>query len=245
MDLDLALRVDEPPALTETSTVAEKNYYEQWERSNRLSIILIQSHMKKNIRGSIPKVDKVKDYLKAVEEQFARSEKALASTLLNKLSSMKYYGDKGVREHIMEMRDISTELKSLEMEISDSFLVHFILNSLPAEYGPFKISYNTHKDKWSINELLIMCVQEEGRLKQEKLESAHLVSHGNGQGKKPQFSSNKGKNKMLAVKKFNGNKDLKPCFFCNKKGHFKKECEKYKAWLIKKGISKPTETDGK
>ena len=93
----------------------------------------------------------------------------MASTLMSKLSSMKFTGTKGVREHIMEMRDIAARLKSLEIEISESFLVHFILNSLPQEYGPFKISYNTHKEKWSINELLTLCVQEEGRLNQERI----------------------------------------------------------------------------
>ncbi|KAK2992078.1 hypothetical protein RJ640_023461 [Escallonia rubra] len=54
----------------------------------------------------------------------------------------------------MEMRDIATQLKSLEIGISETFLVQFILDSLPIEYGPFKFFYNTHKDKWSINELL-------------------------------------------------------------------------------------------
>lgn len=57
------------------------------------------------------------------------------------------------------MRDIIAHLKSLEIEITKSFIVHFVLNSLPTEYGPFKISYNTHKEKWSINELLTMCVR--------------------------------------------------------------------------------------
>ena len=46
------------------------------------------------------------------------------------------------------------------------------MNTLPKQYGPFKISYNTHKDKWSINELLTMCVQVERRLKMELGESA-------------------------------------------------------------------------
>jgi uncharacterized 2Fe-2S/4Fe-4S cluster protein (DUF4445 family) len=95
--------------------------------------------------------DKVKDYLKAIEEQFVSSNKALANTLMNKLSIMKHNKSRGVCEHIMEMRDIAAQLKSLETEISESFVVHFILNSLLAEYGPFKISYNTHKEKWSIN----------------------------------------------------------------------------------------------
>ena len=60
--------------------------------------------------------------------------------------------------------------------MSDSFLVHFILNTLPHQYGPFKISYNTHKDKWSINELMTMCVQEEERLVMELGESAMLAT---------------------------------------------------------------------
>lgn len=41
---------------------------------------------------------------------------------------------KCVREHIMEMRDIAAQLMSLEIEMFESFLVHFILNSLPNEY---------------------------------------------------------------------------------------------------------------
>ena len=89
---------------------------------------------------------------------------------------MKFNDTKGVHEHIMEMRDIAIQLKSLEIEMSESFFIHFILNSLPTEYGPFNISYNTHKEKWSINELLTMCVQEEGRLNQESIESAYLAT---------------------------------------------------------------------
>ena len=56
------------------------------------------------------------------------------------------------------------QLKKLEINISESFIVHFILNTLLYQYGPFKISYNTHKNKGSINELMTMCVQEEERL---------------------------------------------------------------------------------
>ena len=82
----------------------------------------------------------------------------------------------GVREHTMEMRDIAAQLKTLEVDMPDTFLVHYILNTLSQQYGPFKISYNTHKEKWSINELLTMCVEEEGRLLMKQEESAMLVT---------------------------------------------------------------------
>ena len=106
--------------------------------------------------------------------------------------------------------------------MSESFLVHFILNTLLPQYGPFKISYNTHKDKWSINELMTMCVQEEGRLMMEQGESAMLVMQKKEKKRKSQASQ---KGKQQIPPKFDIKKDEK-CFFCKKKGHVKKKCLK-------------------
>ncbi|XP_057481134.1 uncharacterized protein LOC130768153 [Actinidia eriantha] len=210
MDIDYAIRKDESPAITETSTPDAVDLYEKWERSNRLSY------------------DKVKPLLKAINEQFATSDKALASTLIMQFSSMRFTGTRGVRDHIMRMRDIAAQLKALEVEMSKSFLVHYILCTLPQQYGPFKISYNTHKDKWSIDELLTMCVQEEGRLGMEEGEKVNFTIQGK---KKRDQAKNKGK--------IPAQPDIKKeskCFFCKKKGHMKKDCSKFKSWLDKKGM---------
>ncbi|KAL5736847.1 hypothetical protein ACOSP7_031302 [Xanthoceras sorbifolium] len=55
-------------------------------------------------------------------------------------SSLRLTSVKGVHEHIMQMRDIVAQLKKLEVDMSESFLVHYILNILVQQYGPFKIS---------------------------------------------------------------------------------------------------------
>ncbi|RVW40372.1 hypothetical protein CK203_092419 [Vitis vinifera] len=139
-------------------------------------------------RGSIEQHENVRELLKAIDEQFITSDKALASTLIMKFTSLKLIGIKRVREHIMEMRDIVAQLKKLEVEMSESFLMHFILNTLSPQYGPFKISYNTHKDKWSINELMTMCVQEEIMLMMDQGESTMLVTQKKGKKRKSQVS---------------------------------------------------------
>ena len=156
------------------------------------------------------------------------SIKALANTSIMKFSTLRFTNVSGVQEHIMQMRDIAAQLKTLEVEMSDSFFVHFILNTLPQQYGPFKISYNTHKDKWSINELLTMCVQEKGRLKMELGESALMAMEGkdHNQAKKKR----KGK-----IPPQGGIKKVNKCFFYKKKGHMKKGCTKFQKWLEKKG----------
>ena len=42
-------------------------------------------------------------------------------------SSIKLSRIGGVRDHIMRMRDIVAQLKALEVDMSETFLVHFIL----------------------------------------------------------------------------------------------------------------------
>ena len=146
MDIDYAIRKDEPQ-ITETSTKEEKVLHEQWKQSNGLNILFIKMSISASICGSVEKHTNVRALLKAIDEQFATSDKALANTLIMKLSSLRLTNVKGVHEHIMETRDIAAQLKTLEVNMSDIFLVHYILNTLPQQYGPFKISYNTHKEK--------------------------------------------------------------------------------------------------
>ena len=141
---DKVVHMDKSFTPTEQNTQFEHTLHEKWERSNRLSMMLIKTHISQSIRGSIPECNTVKDLMRAIDEQFASSDKALANTLMVKLCSMKIKGNQSVRGHIMEMRDIAAQLKNLDVDFSESFLVHFILASLSADYTAFKVSYMIH-----------------------------------------------------------------------------------------------------
>ena len=95
---------------------------------------------------------------------------ALFRTQIKRLVEEKYNPTGSLREHIMKKCHMAAKLKSLKMGISDGFLVHFIMSSLPPEFSPFTINYNAMKIKWSIDEMIVMCVQEEERLKAERTE---------------------------------------------------------------------------
>ena len=131
MDIDYAIRKDKPPTVTNTSTLVEVALYERWERSNRPNVMFIKTKITAGIHGSVDQHEKVRDLLQVINEQFITSKKALASTLIMIFSSPGLTNINGVHEHIMQMRDITTQLKKPEVNMSKSFLVHYIMNTLP------------------------------------------------------------------------------------------------------------------
>ena len=124
--------------------------------------MFIKNKISTGIQCSVDQHDKVKALLKATDEQFQTSDETLASTLIMKFSSLRLTSVRSVCEHIMQMRDIVTQLKTLEVEMFESFLVHYILNTFPQQ-------------------LLTMCVQEVWRLVMEIGENALFAKQGNNQ----------------------------------------------------------------
>ena len=108
MDIYYAIRKDEPSAISATSTKAEIKLYDKWERYNCLSIMFIKTHISVGIRGSIEKHEKVRDLIKAIDEQFAKSKKSLTNTLTIQFSTLRLTGVCGVHDHIMHMMDIAS-----------------------------------------------------------------------------------------------------------------------------------------
>ncbi|RVW24315.1 Retrovirus-related Pol polyprotein from transposon TNT 1-94 [Vitis vinifera] len=184
MDIDLALRMPKPDELNKQSTQEDEVYWGKWERSNRLSLMIMKRGIPEAFRGAVTdEVTNASDFLAEIQKHFAKNNKAETSTLLASLISMKYKGKGNVREYIMEMSHLASKLKALKLELSDDLLVHLVLISLPAQFNQFKVSYNCQKDKWTLNELISFCVQEEERLKQDKTKSAHLASTSKDKGK--------------------------------------------------------------
>ena len=71
------------------------------------------------------------------------------------------------------MSNLALKLKALMLELGEDLLVHLVLISLPIHFGQFKVSYNTQKDKWSLNELISHNVQEEERREKDRSENVH------------------------------------------------------------------------
>ncbi|XP_039829143.1 uncharacterized protein LOC120690526 [Panicum virgatum] len=149
-----------------------------------MALMVMSQTISVGIKGVISTKDaqganlSAKAFLAKIEENFKSSSKTYASTLIVKLVASQYDGKTGIRKHILNICDMANKLKEMQMKISDGFLVHFIMTSLPSQYNAFKINYNTNKVIWSISELISYCVEEEERLKTEKMKDVvNMVHH--------------------------------------------------------------------
>lgn len=158
MDLDLSLREEHSTATVENPNETK---IEKWDRSNQMCLMMIKRSIPEMIKGSIGESESAKKFLETVEQFFAKNDKAEISSTLSKLISIVYKGKGSIRKYIMEMSNLTSKLKALKLELPEDLIVHLVLISLPAYFGQFKVSYNTQKGKWSLNELISHCVQEE------------------------------------------------------------------------------------
>ena len=71
---------------------------------------------------------------------------------------------------------MAIKLKLMDIKISIDFLVHLIMSSLPPKFAPLIINY-VMDVKWSINEIMAMCVQKEKRLKVNRIDYANQFKH--------------------------------------------------------------------
>ena len=55
---------------------------------------------------------------------------------------MRYKGNGNISEYIMEMSHFASKLRAHKLDLSDYFLVHLVMISLPTQFSKFKVSYS-------------------------------------------------------------------------------------------------------
>ncbi|XP_019231896.1 PREDICTED: uncharacterized protein LOC109212680 [Nicotiana attenuata] len=170
MDLDFALTEHKPAEPITTSTADEKAKYEKWMKANKLSLMIMKRSISDHIKVAIKDNGDAKDFLSAIGQKFLESDKAEIGSLIDSMSTIKYDIVGSVCDHIMKLVNIATKLNNLGVTITDNFLVHQSLRSLPEQFNELMTTYNAQKDKWSVDELITVYVVKEGRIQKEKVE---------------------------------------------------------------------------
>ncbi|XP_078428015.1 uncharacterized protein LOC144700488 [Wolffia australiana] len=74
MDLDYALWGDQPKGIKDSSSVEEKNVNDKWERSNRMSLMVIKCTIRESLRDTVAEeATEAKVLLQELEKRYYRS----------------------------------------------------------------------------------------------------------------------------------------------------------------------------
>ena len=135
---------------------------------------------------------------------------------------------------------MSSKLKTMEMELPEEFIIHLIFTSLPKDFETFAVNYNSQPEKWGIEKMIAMCVQEEERLKGSSVNYLSPTKKRTYQNPKPQgkpqwnASSSKAHGKAPSNDHYQ-EVDKDTCKWCKEKGHYQKDCLAFLKHLCKKG----------
>jgi hypothetical protein len=181
-----------------------------------------------------------------VESQFTGSSKAYASSLIKRLVFEKYTGG-CVRDHILRMSNVAARLKPIDLGTKDGFLIYLIFNSLLKKFKTFEVNYNSMNDKWTLETLIAICVQEEERIKHNNdgVDSVNMAKHHQKRKNfplKPYAPKREDKGKAVSTSS-DPLVDKDQCMWCKKRGNYQKNCIEFLKHLNKQGEDHVTFVD--
>ena len=110
MDLNLSFRHPKADELTADSTAEDVLYYEKWDRSNRMSLMIMKRGVPEVFRSAITnEVTSASEFLAEIHKRFTKNYRAETSMHLASLISMKYNGKGNDREYIMGMSQLASK----------------------------------------------------------------------------------------------------------------------------------------
>ncbi|XP_062020840.1 uncharacterized protein LOC133737258 [Rosa rugosa] len=189
--MDLCLNKEESEMLHSESTDEDKKYYKEWHKANKMAKNVIRTTMLDTDRVSIEEPEVAMDFLYAIHYMYREIDKVEAARLSKEFNELKYIGTGKVREHIMKTIEINAQLRDLQIGVNDDHVVHDAVHSLPNSFSQHRTRYNARKEKWSLKELIAICVDEEDKIRKER-EPSSSVNLIEKPKKKNQNQSTKG-----------------------------------------------------
>ncbi|KAK1616586.1 hypothetical protein QYE76_022103 [Lolium multiflorum] len=149
-----------------------------------------------------------------------------------------------VSEHVFAMSGHAKKLSDLGIVIPNQLGIHRVLQSLPPSYKNFVMNYNMQNMNKELPELFSMLKSAEVEIRKEnQVLMVNKTTSFKKQGKPNKGNFKKGGKKVAAPpeKPKAGPKPETVCYYCQGKGHWKRNCSKYLADLKsghvkKKGI---------
>ena len=181
-------------------------------------------------------VELASNVMLSLKEMFGVQGHSVRQENMRQIYNTKITDGTSVREHYLKMISNLYTMEVLGANIDGESQVDMILQSLPESFKEFRLNYNMKKKKiYSLSKLMNELVAVEGILGTPSVaanmaEASTSQPKSKGKGKKKTKDFTKQDDKQISLGVANKGKKIKgKCFHCGEKGHWKRNCSKFKA----------------
>jgi len=187
----------------------------EWDAMNEAALATIQMSVKPVHLNTVTSVDTAKEAWDALKVMFEARDNAPLLRLMDELSSLKKRDEENIIKFASRAKMIRDELAMLGNPVDDNTLALRVLSGLPSEYGMLRTVLENKDVKLVMSDVTAKLLQV------EKRNIAGGSSKPAGGVKSEAFT--------VAAPKKPFDKKSAVCYYCDKKGHMKRDCYKRKA----------------
>ena len=213
----------------------EKQRYDRWQKYNEMAKCYILASISNVLQHQMQDVELASIIMLSLKEMFGEQGRSVRQETMRQIYNSKMAEGTSVREQCLRMISNLNTLEVLGADIDGESQVDMILQSLPESFKEFRLNYNINKKVCTLSELMNELVATEGILgtsnvnaNMAEVSTSQPKSKGKGKKKKKKdFTKQVGKQIALGVSN-KGKKIKGKCFHCGAKGHWKRNCSKFK-----------------
>ncbi|XP_074302883.1 uncharacterized protein LOC141637218 [Silene latifolia] len=208
-----------------------RNAWKEHSDANIDVCCLILATMNTELQKQYENVESAYDIVENLKAMFQEQARTERYNNVKAIFDCKMGKDEPVSPHVIKMIGYFDNLERLDAGISQLLATDIVFQSLNPSYNDFILNYNMNNLDKSLKELHGMLKTAEPSIK--KAPTSNVLMIQKGKGFKKQGSDKEGKSKANIAK-------LKPkpklvkgkpsddvYHYCNKKGHWKRNCKKY------------------
>ena len=206
----------------------------KWKDANDVAKCYIIGSISASLQSQHEGLATAKEIMESLEQMFGGQETLARQTAIANIMNSKMKPGTPVKDHMIKLMGYFAEAKDNGASLEPKIQSEMVFSSLSKDFVGFRAAYNLGEKELDLTQLMKQLQSYELMLNGGKQVVGEVnltvASSSNSKKKKKQVkgSSSVPPIKKDMKKKMEGTK-LK-CYFCGKKGHYKKDCKEFKKY---------------
>lgn len=202
-----------------------------WKKMNMKTISLIRRWIDNSEYHHVSEEEDAYTLWTTLESTFQEKSSQNVTFLVRQLVNMRYQDGNNMSEHMSEFQGLLNQLSNMKMEFEQKFQAIFLLNTLPSGWDTLVVTVTNAvpTEQLTLRSIKQSILSESMRRKVQGVSQDSQALVTENRGRSNYRETNRGRSKSRNFRNSSGKSNANvECYYCKKKGHYKKDC---RAWL--------------